>query len=137
MNYEKDFDGWIELKKFLSFKSFPTFQEREIWWCSIGINVGFEIDGKNDQYLRPVLIFRKFNKNIFLGVPLTSKKKNTLYNIPLVVKNKTSYAIINQIRVLDANRLIKKMAKLTPQEFNFIEKKAKTLLRMQENIPPL
>ncbi len=67
MNYHKDFDGWIDLKKLLSSKNPPTFQEREIWWCSIGINVGFEIDGKNDKYLRPVLIFRKFNKNIFFG----------------------------------------------------------------------
>ncbi len=70
-------------------------------------------------------------------MPLTSKEKNTVYNIPLVVKNKTSYAIINQVRVLDANRLIKRMVKITSQEFNFIEKKAKILLRIQENIPPL
>ena len=24
----------------------PTFQEREIWWCSVCVNVGHEMDGK-------------------------------------------------------------------------------------------
>ncbi len=30
-------------------------------WCSIGINVGDEEDGKNELYERPVLVIKKFN----------------------------------------------------------------------------
>jgi hypothetical protein len=42
---EKDFDQWNSLKKQLNeneriFYAHP----REIWWCSLGINIGAEID---------------------------------------------------------------------------------------------
>ena len=40
------------------------FKEREIWWASIGSNVGSEEDGKNNDFERPVLILKKFNKDL-------------------------------------------------------------------------
>lgn len=40
---EKDFQGWHQVKEKLDLlKNPPTFQEREIWWCSIGMNIGYE-----------------------------------------------------------------------------------------------
>ena len=69
---QKDFPGWHRHKEQLHAQHHtPTFQEREIWWCSVGVNVGHEMDGKNQFYNRPVLIVRKFNPHIFFGVPLT------------------------------------------------------------------
>jgi hypothetical protein len=62
---KKDFDGWIKKKKSLhesSKEKAAYFYEREIWWCSIGINIGFEQDGKNEHFERPVLVLRKFNR---------------------------------------------------------------------------
>ena len=41
----------------------PLFKEGEIWWCSIGLNVGDEEYGKGPFFQRPVLIFKKFTKN--------------------------------------------------------------------------
>ena len=74
--YTKDFDGWNPIKKSLDdTKSTPTFKEREIWWCSVGINIGHESDGKNELYHRPVLIIRKFSKRLFWGIPTTSQNK--------------------------------------------------------------
>src|SRR6266446_7685513 len=59
---QKDFPGWHRQKAQLHAQhQTPTFQEREIWWCSVGVNVGHEMDGKNQFYNRPVLIVRKFN----------------------------------------------------------------------------
>ena len=60
----KDFDNWNKEKKILESTANETlvFHEREIWWCSIGLNVGDEQDGKNDYFERPVLVIRKFNK---------------------------------------------------------------------------
>ncbi len=52
----------------------PFFHEREIWFCYLGSNVGFEQDG-GENFLRPVIIIRKFNNEIFWGVPLTKSKK--------------------------------------------------------------
>ena len=45
----KEFDKWNELKKKLHNSEKPKkfyFREREIWWCSLGLNIGFEEDGK-------------------------------------------------------------------------------------------
>ncbi len=53
---QKDFPGWHRQKEQLHAQhQTPTFQEREIWWCSVGMNIGHEMDGKNQFYNRPVL----------------------------------------------------------------------------------
>src|SRR4030095_356373 len=47
---QKDFPGWHRQKEQLHAQhQTPTFQEREIWWCSVGVNIGHEMDGKNRE----------------------------------------------------------------------------------------
>jgi mRNA interferase MazF len=53
-----------------------VFQEREVWWCNIGVNIGDEEDGKSEFFSRPVLIIHKFNKKVFWGIPLTAQVKD-------------------------------------------------------------
>lgn len=50
-SYQKDFDSWNQKKKIVNNKEHlsPLFKERDIWWLSIGINVGFEEDGKKNM----------------------------------------------------------------------------------------
>ena len=53
MEKNKNFDKWNELKKKLHISEKAKdfyFREREIWWCSLGVNIGFEQDGKNDLF---------------------------------------------------------------------------------------
>ena len=39
----KDFDTWNALKKHIDRKRFLAFvHAREVWWCSLGLNVGTE-----------------------------------------------------------------------------------------------
>jgi hypothetical protein len=77
---QKDFPGWHRQKEQRHAQhQTPTFQERKIWWCSVGVNIGHEMDGKNQFYNRPVLIVRKFTPHIFFGVPLTTKIKQNPY----------------------------------------------------------
>lgn len=46
--YTKDFKGWDVIKQEVNNTAHvPTFKEREIWWCKIGINIGYEADGKS------------------------------------------------------------------------------------------
>src|SRR5437773_11349079 len=81
---QKDFPGWHRQKEQLhAQRHTPTFQEREIWWCSVGVNIGHEMDGKNQFYHRPVLIVRTLNPHIFFGVPLTTKIKQNPYSLIL------------------------------------------------------
>ena len=58
----KPFDRWNKVKQRLERKNIDNsfhFYEREVWWCSLGVNVGVEVDGKNHQFERPVLVSYK------------------------------------------------------------------------------
>ena len=47
---QKDFDKWNSLKKIFEKENRELFAHpREVWWCSLGVNLGAEIDGKNDS----------------------------------------------------------------------------------------
>lgn len=62
-NMEKDFDNWTQIKKGLDTEhKIPFFNEREIWWCSLGVNIGYEIYGKGYVFSRPVLILKKIKR---------------------------------------------------------------------------
>ena len=77
---QKDFDQWnIEKKNIHAKKLAPFYNEREIWWCSLGVNVGFEQDGTGKNFDRLVAVIKGFNKETFFGVALTGKKKKGKY----------------------------------------------------------
>ncbi len=69
------------------------FKKAEVWWCSIGMNVGVEIYGKGRDFSRPVIIFKKFDSCSFLGIPLTTQIKNGGWYIPILFggKERTGY----------------------------------------------
>ena len=111
---EKSFDAWNEHKKKRDENDISIyFYEREIWWCAIGVNIGFEQDGKGGQFARPVLIIRKFSKNVFLGIPLTTAKRETTYHHSFPFLDATSTALLSQVRLFDSKRLLVKMGKVS------------------------
>ncbi|MYE38514.1 MAG: type II toxin-antitoxin system PemK/MazF family toxin [Candidatus Spechtbacteria bacterium SB0662_bin_43] len=71
-----DFSVWHRQKKTLQSRRSVIFKEREIWWCSVGINVGYEVDGKGQDFARPVLVLKKVSNENFIGLPITSVKKD-------------------------------------------------------------
>ena len=77
--------------------------------------------GKSEVYTRPVLIIRKFSRFTFLGVPLTSKRKEREYYYPLHFKDKNVSALLDQIRTLDAKRLLNRISYLTDNQFGEIK----------------
>jgi mRNA interferase MazF len=123
MSFIKNFLDWFKLKpKLDNLLQRPLFQEREVWWCSIGVNIGCETDGKNQLYERPVLIFKKYNKNQFLALPLTTTTNvHPIYHSILTVRRTTSQVMLSQGRTLDAKRLIRKISKLTTKEFEKVK----------------
>lgn len=113
----KDFGQWLRIKAELDIRQdLPTFQEREIWWCSIGLNVGFEILGKDEKFTRPVLILRKYSRSTFFGLPLTSKRKQHPYHYHLNVAGKEGSVLLDQGRTIDSRRLTKKISKLNEND---------------------
>jgi predicted O-methyltransferase YrrM/mRNA-degrading endonuclease toxin of MazEF toxin-antitoxin module len=124
MEHIKDFDSWNEYKKILNKKQdCQLFREWEIWWCSHGLNIGYEIDGKNELFDRPVLIFQKHNNKTFLGIPLTSsfKENNKWYFKIKHAEEKEFILNLSQIRTLSSKRLIRRIAKLSDENISCIE----------------
>lgn len=70
------FDLWNEKKKYLdSSERNLLFKEGEIWWCSMGINIGEEVYGKGKEFRRPAVILKKLSRNTCIILPTTSQKR--------------------------------------------------------------
>ncbi|BCD61163.1 MULTISPECIES: type II toxin-antitoxin system PemK/MazF family toxin [unclassified Nitratiruptor] len=126
------FDQWNKIKKSTNKKNYPLhFKEREIYYIRIGKNIGYEQNGKGDFFLRPVLILRKFNRFFFIGIPLTSQAKDDIFHYKFSFKeNKESYAVLSQIRAFDANRLERKIGKMSNNDFIELKERIKELLKL-------
>lgn len=119
----KDFDGWNTAKQELdSLHNPPLFNEGQIWWCSVGVNIGYEVYGKSGLYIRPVLILRKYGRFTFFGVPMTSRRKHdNSAHCPLDFKGQQGSAVLNQGRTMDSKRLIEKMGEISEKKTDKIK----------------
>jgi mRNA interferase MazF len=126
----KNFDGWNSLKKDINTVStIKYYKTRQIWWIRLGCNVGHEQDGKGDYFERPILIIKKFNNRIFLGIPLTTKIKNNPFYFKITDnENILRCGIISQLRLLDASRLRQKIGFVNQNIFEEIRKAIREII---------
>lgn len=138
---KKDFDGWNKNKKAIHQSGVaPFYHEREVWWCSLGINIGFEQDGTGDRFDRPILVIKGFSKNTFLGVCLTGREKKGNYYFYLgKIEGKDATANLSQLRLLDTRRLIRKMGTLDQDTFSRLSEALQKVIfgGSKNNLPPL
>jgi|SRR3989344_7140845 len=126
---DKNYWEWHNLKSKLQQQLRKAyFRERDIWWCHIGANIGYEQDGTGDKYFRPVLVLRKFNNEIFLGIPLTQKSKLNKFHYELTCNGIKSYLILTQIRLYDGKRLARKIRRLPKNEISAIRRRLQDLI---------
>lgn len=128
---EKDFDQWNEQQKILDAhnKKF-FFKEKEIWWCSIGVNIGAEAYGKGQKFNRPVLVLKKLSEKSFIGIPLSSKMKQGSWFIDITLSEGKRTALLHQIRMLSTNRFQWHISTLKNEEFIELKQKLKQLLEL-------
>lgn len=98
----------------------PLVKIREIRWCSIGQNIGYEINGKGQIFTRPVIILKKVSPHTVLVVPTTSKVKLGSWYMSLDFKEQKQSVCINQIRIIDTRRLGKIIFRLPEPKFERI-----------------
>lgn len=126
---EKDFDQWnLQKKKAHNAQQRPMFNEREVWWCSLGANVGDEEDGKGHSFTRPVLVLRKFNRRVFIGIPLSRQLKDTPFYYRIHFKGGSQSLMLSQLRLLDAKRLRDRLGEISSYEMTEIIEKTKKLI---------
>src|SRR5579864_908963 len=120
----QDMDTWNTLKKQLTASPKPPrlFREQEIWWCSIGLNVGHEVYGKGVQFTRPVLVFKKKSHSTFIRIPLSTRiKERPDYHV-IEFSGVKSALLLGEVRNFDVRRLANRMGKLSDPKFADIEK---------------
>lgn len=111
---EDSFSEWMALKEELhGANRLRTFNDGEIWWCAMGKNVGVEINGKNGEFSRPVLILKKLSRFGFMGVPLTSQPHEGSWYVPFALGDRDEFAVLAQARVMSVARLYCKMGDAT------------------------
>lgn len=126
---EKDLDNWNSLKKKANAQANrASFKERDVWWCSLGANIGDEQNGKGQFFSRPVLVFKKFNRNIFLGIPLSTVIKDNPFYHKIQFKDRVQCIVLSQVRLLDAKRLEDRMGDLPSQQYDKVREKLKELI---------
>ena len=128
-NFSKDFDKWNKIKKEVDSKIENDrlfFADGDVWWVHLGLNVGFESNGKDEEFMRPVIVLKKHNKYSFLALPLTTASKTNKYRISVgIIDGKNAFANLSQIRNLDSKRLINKIGHLDMKIMRKIKEKTR------------
>ena len=128
----KDFNRWNELKKEIDIKNnipdnFP--KEGEVWMSSVGVNIGYEQNGSEDNFSRPMLIVKKFNNHMFWAISLSTKQKDfDFYFNYTDPNNQKVSAILAQMKLVSVKRLKRKLYDVPNELFDEIKQKLKSFL---------
>jgi len=130
----KEFDLWNTEKKIVDSKLVNRslfFHEREIWWCSAGLNIGVEANGKNENFERPMMIIRKFNTDMVWVLPLTTKGKQDNYHYKIESETIKSLVILSQVKTISTKRLIRKVGSVSETDFIEVISRFKKILKIE------
>ena len=127
-----NFGRWCKIKKNLTKRKAPNFNERDVFMCYLGKNIGHEESGdergEKPEFLRAVLVLKKFNNEYFLGLPLTRKCREGKFYYNFEFNGEKSTVLLSQIRGLDSKRLKYRMGRVSRSEFKKIKSKLGELI---------
>ena|SRR3989338_2053100 len=119
----KPFLEWTGLKEKLDGKEHkpPMVSEGDIWWASLGTNIGSEIDGKSSLFTRPVIIYKKLAHGFYFIIPATSKPQEGSWYVSFNYQENTSVACLHQARAIDHRRLSNKIGTIDEADFKLVK----------------
>lgn len=133
-NLDKLYDTWNHNKKLLSKESRKIlFKEGDIWWCSLGINLGTESFGKGKTFHRPVLVIKKLSRDSCIVIPLTTKEKMGTWFEEITIHGERRWAMVYQIRMLHTKRFQRRIATLDYFYFMKVKEKLEELLEFNHH----
>ena len=130
---EEIFDKWNEVKKVVqNDEKIRLFKQRDIFFINMGQNVGFEQNGKGENFVRPIIILKRITNQMFLGIPLSSqlKKGDWFFEFEFDTKDDVSrnIAIIPQIKMFSSRRLLNKIGVMKIEDFEKMKDKIKKFI---------
>jgi adenylate kinase family enzyme/mRNA-degrading endonuclease toxin of MazEF toxin-antitoxin module len=127
--YKKDFDNWNGVKQKTDIKNHipPRVKVGDVWWVSVGINIGHEIDGKSKVYSRPCIVLRKISRKMFLILPLTTSLNKGKYYLNMNLNNLEGVACFNQIKTADYRRFVNLYTTLSSEELSRVSDRFNSL----------
>ncbi len=116
--YVKEFNRWNGVKQMIEKRHtrVTSFRERDVWWCSLGVNVGNEEDGKNNLFERPVLVMKKFNNHTAWILPMSTKMKVNQFYFHMEKES----VLLSQLRFVSARRFNRFVKRISTYEFQLI-----------------
>ena len=130
---DSQYNNWNEIKITIEYENIIVgFKERDIFYMNMGKNIGFEQDGKGRNFVRPVVIIKGFNKNMFFGIPLSSKMKEGKFYYKFQFQKKDelveNIALLSQMRLFSTKRLLNKIGVISKEDFESLKNEFKSLI---------
>jgi mRNA interferase MazF len=125
----KCFKEWLGLKEKLHKSNHkpPFVSEGQIWWANIGENIGYEIDGKNDQFSRPVVVYKVLKKGFYFVIPLTTQQKTGSWFMQFRHGGNINTVCLHQSRSIDYRRVTNKLGEIDQRDMQRLKIKFKNL----------
>mgnify|MGYP003416333097 FL=1 len=130
---DSQYNNWNEIKITIENENIIVgFKERDIFYMNMGKNIGFEQDGKGENFVRPVVIIKGFNKNMFFGIPLSTKIKEGKFYYKFQFQKKDelveNIALLSQMRLFSTKRLLNKIGVISKEDFIKMKNEFKSLI---------
>ena len=125
------YDDWNIKKKELAVAVRELlFKEGEVWWCSLGLNIGTETYGKGKDFLRPILIIKKLSKEDCIALPITSVPKSGDWYAEVIFNEEKRWIMLHQIRIVHIKRFMERISVLSETDLIRVKKDLKQLLEV-------
>jgi len=126
----QEYDKWNEVKKEIQdIEDKIFFKERDIFWARLGKNIGFEQNGKGEEFTRPIIVVKKYSTNMMLAIPLSTTIREGSFFYKFNFKDKISTALLVQNRLLSSKRLVKKIGKIDENNFKQLKERLINLIK--------
>jgi mRNA interferase MazF len=119
----KRFLDWIGLKEKLHnvVSKPPLVKERDLWWVSMGENIGSEMNGKSRLFSRPAVVLKKLSRGFFLVAPTTSVQHEGTWYVEITQAGRRTVVCLHQVRVIDYRRLSTRMGQIDSDDFDKVK----------------
>ena len=124
------FVSWTKLKIKIHVSERRFYpREKQIWWVSLGQNIGTEVNGKNERFERPVLVLRRYHADSCLVLPLSSRLKTGSYYMNFQnQRGEISILNFSQVRSISTKRFIRMISKMDDVDFGLARTRMKELV---------